>query len=116
MKLLLQIPTALIVLVILTTWLAGLRLVVVPPGSHKLTATTTLVFKGHGYRLLDSPQAMCTRQAHPARDCDAIATDKLAKTVLLRLPYSPFLYEYTAPDRSKQARLIGETPLRTFVE
>ncbi|WP_139353823.1 hypothetical protein [Sinorhizobium sp. A49] len=116
MKLLLQIPTVIVVLLILTIWLAGLRLVVVPPGSYRLTATTALVFQGHGYRLLDSPQAMCNRPAHPTRDCDAIATNKLAKTALLRLPYSQWLYEYTEPDRSKQAKLIGETPLRSSIE
>ncbi|WP_141690294.1 MULTISPECIES: hypothetical protein [unclassified Ensifer] len=116
MKLLLQIPTAVIVLLILTTWLASLRLVVLPPGSYKLTAMTALVFQGHGYRLVDSPQAMCTRQAHPARDCDATATNKLAKTVLLQLPYSQWLYEYTDPDLSKQAKLVGETPLRSSIE
>ncbi|WP_128090451.1 hypothetical protein [Ensifer sp. 1H6] len=116
MKLLLQVPTAIIVLLILTTWLASLRLVVVPPGSYRLTAMTTLVFQGHGYRLVDSPQAMCTRQAYPARDCDAMATNKLAKTVLLRLPFSQWLYEYTEPDRSKQAKLVGETPLRSSID
>ncbi|WP_457581870.1 hypothetical protein [Ensifer canadensis] len=116
MKLLLQIPTVIIVLLILATWLASLRLIVVPPGSYRLTAMTTLVFQGHGYRLVDSPQAMCTRQAHPARDCDATETNKLTKTVLLRLPYSPWLYEYTEPDRSKQAKLVGEAPLWSSIE
>ncbi len=116
MKLLLQIPTAMIVLVILATWLASLRVVVLPPGPNKLAAMTALVFQGHGYRLVDSPQALCTRQAHPARDCDAVATNRLVNSVLLRMPYSQWLYDYTNPDPGKQARLVGETPLRTSIE
>ncbi|WP_179119604.1 hypothetical protein [Ensifer adhaerens] len=48
MKLLLQIPTVLIGVLILATWFASLRLVVLPPGSFKLRAMTALVYQGHG--------------------------------------------------------------------
>ncbi|KSV86585.1 hypothetical protein [Sinorhizobium sp. GL28] len=88
MKLLLQVPTAIIVVLILATWIASLRLVVLPPGSFKLRAMTALVYQGHDYRLVDSPRAMCDRQAYQAKDCEEVAMNHLGKRVLFRLPYS----------------------------
>ncbi|WVT73299.1 hypothetical protein QM996_17750 [Sinorhizobium chiapasense] len=116
MKLLLQIPTAIIVVLILATWVASLRLVVLPPGSLKLRAMTALVYQGHGYRLVDSPRAMCGRQAYPAKDCEEVATNHLGKRVLLQLPYSQWLYDFTAPDAAGPSVAVEDTPLRTSIQ
>ena len=115
MKLLLQIPTAVIVVLILATWLASLRLVVLPPGPFKLRAMTALVYQGHGYRLVDSPRAMCSRQAYPAKGCEEMATNHLGKRILLQLPYSPWLYDFTEPAAAKPSVAIEDTPLRTSI-
>lgn len=115
MKLLLQIPTAIIVVLILATWLAGLRLLVLPPGSYKLRAMTAIVFQGSGYRLIDSPRALCGRQAYPAADCEEVAMHHLAKKVLVQLPYSQWLYDFTAPAAGSSVA-IGDTPLRTSIQ
>ncbi|MGO4619452.1 hypothetical protein AB4Z34_18010 [Ensifer sp. 2YAB10] len=103
-----------IVVLILATWLASLRLVVIPPASFKLKAITALVYHGNDYRLLDSPLAMCGRQNRPADDCEDVAMNHLAKTVLVRLPYSQWLHDFTAP--YAPIELVKETPLRTAIE
>lgn len=116
MKLLLQIPTALIVVLILATWLASLRLVVLPPGSLKLRSMTALVYQGHGFRLVDSPLAMCGRQAYPAADCEEVAVNHLGKRVLLRLPFSQWLYDFTDPYPVSPTASVEATPLRTSIQ
>ncbi|HEV7305068.1 hypothetical protein [Ensifer sp.] len=115
MKLLLQIPTAIIVVLILTTWFASLRLIVLPPGSYKLRAMTVFIYQGHDYRLVDSPFAMCGRQTYPAEDCVDIAMNQMGKKILLRFPYSQWLYDYTEPDAARPTASIEDTPLRTSV-
>ena len=115
MKLLLQIPTVLIGVLILATWLASLRLVALPPGSFKLRAMTALVYQGHGYRLVDSPRAMCGRQAYPAADCAEMAVNHLGKRVLLRLPFSQWLYDFTDPYPVSPTASVEDTPLRTSI-
>lgn len=116
MKLLLQIPTAIIVVLILAIWLASLRLVVLPPGSYKLRSMTALVYQGHGYRLVDSPLAICGRQAYPAVDCEEVAINHLAKRVLVRLPYSQWLYDFTEPYAPIPTAVVKDTPLRTSIQ
>ncbi|HEV7323114.1 MAG TPA: hypothetical protein VGO04_31300 [Ensifer sp.] len=116
MKLLLQIPTAIIVVLILATWLASLRLVVLPPGSFKLKAMTAFVYQGHGYRLVDSPLAMCGRQTYPADDCVEVAVNQLGNRVLLRLPYSQWLYDVTEPEAARPTASVEDTPLRTSIQ
>ncbi|MGT2441505.1 hypothetical protein ACU4I5_01770 [Ensifer adhaerens] len=116
MKLLLQIPTALIVVLILATWLASLRLVVLPPGSLKLKAMTALVYQGHGFRLIDSPLGMCGRRAHPAADCEEVAMNHLGKRVLLRMPFSQWLYDFTDPYPVSPTASVEETPLRNAIQ
>ncbi|MEI3854286.1 MULTISPECIES: hypothetical protein [Ensifer] len=116
MKLLLQVPTAIIVVLILATWIASLRLVVLPPGSFKLRAMTALVYQGHGYRLVDSPRAMCGRQAYPAKDCEDVAMNHLGKRVLFRLPYSQWLYDFTEPGAAASNVAVEDTPLRSSIQ
>ncbi|OCO98759.1 MULTISPECIES: hypothetical protein [unclassified Ensifer] len=116
MKLLLQISTAIIVVLIFAVWLASLRLVVLPPGSFKLRAMTALVYQGHGYRLIDSPLAMCGRQVYPTDDCEQVAMNHLANRVLLRLPYSQWLYDFTEPSALRPTASVEDTPLRNSVQ
>ena len=77
---------------------------------------TALVYQGHGYRLVDSPRAMCGRQAYPAKDCEEVATNHLGKRVLLQLPYSQWLYDFTAPDAAGPSVAVEDTPLRTSIQ
>lgn len=116
MKLLLQVPTAIIVVLILATWIASLRLVVLPPGSFKFRAMTALVYQGHDYRLVDSPRAMCNRQAYQAKDCEEVAINQLGKRVLFRLPYSQWLYDFTEPGAAASNVAVEDTPLRSSIQ
>lgn len=116
MKIAFQIFTVLIFLCIITVWLGGLRLVVVPPASILMHAATTVVADSHTYRMIDSPQAMCGRTYRPAVDCEQVAIRKLSREVLVHLPFSQWLYEFTEPERRMNNALIGEATLRDSIQ
>ncbi|MBP1857781.1 hypothetical protein [Rhizobium herbae] len=115
MKILLQAVTGFLLLFIITVWLGGLRLVVVPPASLLMHPTTALVADGHTYRMIDSPQAMCGRLANPATDCEQVAIRKLSKDALVKLPFNRWLYEFTDPERPVRDFLFGEATLRSSI-
>jgi hypothetical protein len=115
MKIAFQAVTGLLFLCIVTVWVAGLRLVVVPPASLLMHPATTVVADGHTYRILDSPQAMCSRLNKPAVDCEQVAIRRLSKTVIVHLPFSQWLYEFTDPERPVRGNLFGEATLRNSI-
>ena len=112
MRLLLQTVTAVLFLAILGIWLGSLRVVVVPAVSFAMNEGVALVSGGHDYRLLDSTTAMCMRLQTTDPDCERAAVIELAPKVLLSLPFSPVLFEFTLPDAQSSASAFDRFALR----
>lgn len=115
MKIALQAVIGVLFLLVITVWLGGLRLVVVPPASMMMHPTSAVVADGHTYRLVDSPQAMCGRLFDPAADCEQVAIRKLSRDAIVKLPFNRWLYEFTEPTRPVRGSLFGEARLRTSI-
>ncbi len=96
MKIAVQVFFVIVTVVALTAVIGGLRIVVVPSTSLAMAPGTVVVFDAPKFKYLDSPYAMCRREAaSSAEDCQEAAITHLAKNVLLRLPFSSVLHEFT---------------------
>ncbi|QKJ90924.1 hypothetical protein [Agrobacterium pusense] len=96
MKLLLAF--AVVIFASIGIWLGGIRIIVVQP-IGALPEGATIVAAGLGnVRLIDSPDAMCSRQqGGVSLLCRAAALGAIADSgkILLRLPYSETLFRIT---------------------
>ncbi len=115
MKIAFQVVTGVLFLFVVSVWLGGVRLVVVPASSLLMYPATAVVTDGHAYRMIDSPQAMCGRQTYPATDCEQVAIRKLSRDALVKLPFNRWLYEFTDPERPARGNLFGEATLRKSI-
>lgn len=89
------------VLIILFVWIAGVRIFVVQPIGALPKGVTAVVINIRGLNFIDSPDAFCLRNGSPNLLCRGMAIGKVAKEgkILIRLPYSDFLYKLSgAPD------------------
>ncbi|WP_439624133.1 hypothetical protein [Shinella sp.] len=95
MKIAVQVFFVIVSVIALTAVIGGLRIVVVPSTSLAMAPGTVVVFEAPKFRYIDSPYAMCRREAASSKDCEEIAIRDLAKNVILRFPFSSALYEFT---------------------
>lgn len=100
-KLLIILPVALLAAGLLA-YLAGVRVFVIQPIGAIPDGVTAVVIGSPGLRFIDSPDAFCMReQGYVNLICRGAAAGRVAQNgaILLRLPYSSFLYGLTgAPD------------------
>lgn len=76
-------------------WAVGVRVFVVQPIGAIPDGVTAVVYGAPGLRFIDSPDAFCMReQGYVNLLCRGAAAAGVAKntTILLRLPYSEWLY------------------------
>lgn len=100
-KLLVLAPIGL-VLAVAVAYAAGVRIFVIQPIGAIPKGITAVVTGSPGLRFLDSPDAFCMReQGYVNLLCRGMIAGRVVKNgrILLRLPYSDFLYGLTgAPD------------------
>ena len=90
---------------VLAVWLGGVRVVVIQPIGALPDGVTAVVAGLPGARLIDSPDSMCLRSTGEVTlICRGVMAGGIAgeTAILLRLPYSRFLYNLTVPDYLEQ--------------
>ncbi|WOC15467.1 hypothetical protein [Pseudochrobactrum sp. MP213Fo] len=86
-------------------WLAGIRVIVIQPIGALPAGVTAIVLGLHNAKFIDSPDAICNRtQGGVSLICRGITAGTIAQkgTILLRLPYSEFLFRLSgAPELNR---------------
>ena len=91
--------------------LGGVRVVAVRPVSLIAAPGTLVVFNARELNYIDSPMAMCRRQAFSAEDCEERVVRKLSRSILIRFPYSSWLHDFSIPPSQKV--MLGDATLRS---
>lgn len=95
------IPLALIAaLLAAIIWIAGVRIIVVPPSNGAPEGRTIVAAGLVGYRIIDSAAASCARRGRPFDGaCEVGTLMDIARnsTVIARLPYLGVLGAITRP-------------------
>lgn len=86
-----------ILLMVLGTWLGGLRIFVIQPIGAIPNGVTAIVVGVRGINFIDSPDAVCARIGQPNLLCRGAAAARVADNsyILLRLPFSETLYRWS---------------------
>jgi len=85
-------------LVALGAWLGGVRIIVIQPIGAIPNGVTAVVVGVRNVRIVDSPDAICTRtQGGVSLLCRGATAAAIVRTgtILLRLPYSETLFRMT---------------------
>ncbi len=89
----------------LAAYLAGVRIFVIQPIGALPDGVTAVVSGVSGLNFIDSPDSFCEReQGYVNLMCRGVVAGKVAKegNILLRLPYSDFMYSLTgAPETDR---------------